>query len=76
MQNITQLRIQGIANDPIRQIAHVHFSGVLDDLPQIQATIRLVTLDSQTQGEIHAALKKQMRTILEEAIRGLDRLGV
>ena len=75
MQKITQLRIQGIANDPIRQIAHVQFSGVLDDLPQIQATIRLVTLESQTQAEIHAALKQQMRTILEEAIRGLDRLS-
>ena len=75
MQTSIQLMIEGIANDPIQKIAVVRFSGVLDDLPKIHATIRLVTRASQTQAEVHTNLKQQMKAILEEAIRGLDRLS-
>ena len=75
MQTSTEIMIEGIANDPIQKIAVVRFSGILDDLPKIHATIRLVTQADQTQAEVHSNLKQQMRAILEEAIRGLDRLS-
>jgi len=71
-----QLKVQGIANDPIKKVAVMTLVDVLDDLPHISATVMLVTSASQTQTEIHAALKHQMRLLFEEAILGLDRFAV
>jgi hypothetical protein len=70
-----QLKVQGIANDPVRRMATIMFVDILDDLPQISATIRSITNADQTQAEVHAVLKHQIRELFEEAIRGMERFS-
>jgi hypothetical protein len=70
-----QLKVQGIANDPIKKIGIVTLVDVLDDFPQVSASVKLVTLGSQTQAEILTTLKGEIKALLEEAIRGLDRFA-
>lgn len=70
-----QLKVQGIANDPVKKIGIVTLVDVLDDFPQVSASVKLVTLGSQTQAEILTTLKGEIKALLEEAIRGLDRFA-
>jgi hypothetical protein len=66
------LKVQGIANDPLKRLAIVTFSDVLDDFPQIQATIKFATAPHHTEAEILLAIKANIRVVLEEAIERLE----
>jgi signal-transduction protein with cAMP-binding, CBS, and nucleotidyltransferase domain len=68
-----QLKVQGIENDPVKKIGIVTLIDILDDFPQVSASVKLVTIGSQTQAEILANLKNEIKVLLEEAIKGLDR---
>jgi hypothetical protein len=57
---------------PLPKIAVVTFTGVLDDYPQIVATMRYTTVAERTKAEILADIRSHAKTALEEA---LDRLG-
>ena len=70
-----QLKVQEIANDPVKRIGVVTLVDIMDDFPRVSASVKLVTLGSQTQDEILASLKSEIRALLEEAIRGLDRFA-
>ena len=48
-------------------------SDVLDDQPQISATMTLIATEKQTLAEIHAAIRTQAKQLFEEAIARLDR---
>jgi len=68
-----QLKVQGIATDPVKKIGIVTLVDILEELPRVSASVKLVTFGNQTQAEILATLKNEIKVLLEEAIKGLDR---
>jgi hypothetical protein len=67
------LKIQAITNDPLRKIALITLTDVLEDHPQISATMKLTSLESQTLSEVHDAVKAQAKALFAEAIERLNR---
>ncbi len=67
------LAVQSISTDPIRKIATVTLSSVLDALPQVTVTVKHVIAAEQTQAEIQAALRHEVRDLLQNAIHSIER---
>jgi hypothetical protein len=66
---VMALKIETISNDPLKQVVIVRIVDVLDDHPRVEAVMKMPTSDTQTQAQIHAAIKKLAGSILEEASR-------
>ena len=67
------LAIQSISTDPIRKIATVTLSSILDDLPQVTVTVKHWISAEQTQAEIQTALKHEVRELFRSAIHAIER---
>jgi hypothetical protein len=66
------LKVRGITNDSVARVAVITFSDVLDERPQISATIDMVTAETQTQAEVNMLVKARIRALLAEALRLCD----
>jgi hypothetical protein len=61
------LKIQAISNDSLNRVAVIKIVDVLDDHPRVEAMMKLPMSETQTEAQIHSAIKSMAKAILEEA---------
>lgn len=63
------LKIRNISHDAIAKVAVITFVDALDDMPQLTATFKLSTADTETEAELKTVITARAKELLSEALR-------